>query len=169
MSRWICTSCKRHNSDEDLKCGFCSTNKPSKKTGMKTIPFGSTGSYPKVQRGDYECSKGSMYFRSKWEANFALYLDFMVKNGEYKNWEFESKTFVFDKIEFGTKRYIPDFEITNMDGSVEYHEIKGYMDSRSKTKLKRMKKYYPDVKLVLVEASTYKSILNKLKGIIKFY
>ena len=169
MGRWICNSCKRHNSDKDLNCGFCATPKPANKTGMKTIPFGSNGSYPKVQRGNYECSKGSIYYRSKWEANYSLYLDFMVKNGMYKSWEFENKTFVFDKIQFGTKKYICDFEVINMDGSIEYHEVKGYMDSRSKTKLKRMQKYYPEVKLILIDSKAYNAIIKKLKGIIKFY
>lgn len=125
--------------------------------------------YPNVQRGTYFCSKGEVFFRSKWEANYALYLDFLIKQNQILSWEYETDKFVFDKIKFGTRSYTPDFKITNSGGSIEYHEIKGYMDSRSKTKLKRMSKYYPNIKLVLVERKTYMDIIKKLKGVIKFY
>lgn len=135
----------------------------------KNMAFGSTGSYPNVQRGDYECSKGTMYFRSKWEANYALYLDLLVKNGEIKSWEYEVDVFVFEKIKFGTRSYRPDFKVFNHDGSFEYHEVKGYMDSKSKTKLKRMAKYYPEVKLVLIDSGYYASLKKKLGKVIGFY
>ena len=128
-----------------------------------------TGAYPNVQRGDYENSKGTMYFRSKWEANYALVLDFMVKNGEIKSWEYEATTFVFDKVEFGTRRYLPDFKIFNNDGTVEYHEIKGFMDGRSKTKLRRMAKYFPDVKLILIQKDEYNAYKKQLGKILHFY
>jgi hypothetical protein len=134
----------------------------------KNITFGN-GSYPNVQRGTYFCSKGDFYFRSKWEANYALYLDFLVKQGQIARWEYEADTFIFDAIKFGTRSYRPDFKVFNEDTTFEYHEVKGYMDSRSKTKLKRMAKYYPDVKLILVDRKPYTEILKKLKGIIKFY
>lgn len=125
--------------------------------------------YGNVQRGTYICSKGDVYFRSKWEANYALYLDFLIQQNQILNWEFESERFFFEKIQLGTRTYTPDFKVFNENGTVEYHEVKGYMDSRSKTKLKRMKKYYPDVKLVLIERKLYSEILKKLNGVIKFY
>lgn len=135
----------------------------------KNMAFSNNGSFPNVHRGEYECSKGSVYFRSKWEANYALFLDFLIKNGDIKNWEYEAETFFFEKIKLGTRSYRPDFKIYNSDGSVEYHEIKGYMDARSKTKLKRMGIYFPDVKLILVERAFYTDMLKKMKGTIKFY
>lgn len=135
----------------------------------QNMVFGGTGAYPNVLRGDYECSKGTVYFRSKWEANYALYLDFLINQGEITNWEYEADVFVFEQIKFGTRSYRPDFKIFNTDSSIEYHEVKGYMDSRSKTKLKRMDLYYPDVKLILIERQFYTSIIKKLKGVIKFY
>ena len=125
--------------------------------------------YENIQRGTYICSKGDFYFRSKWEANYALYLDFLIQQHEIKDWEFESERFMFEQIKLGIRSYTPDFKVINHDGSIEFHEIKGYMDARSKTKLKRMKKYYPDVKLLLIERKQYTEILSKLKGVIKFY
>lgn len=135
----------------------------------KNMAFSNNGSFPNVQRGEYECSKGSVYFRSKWEANYALYLDFLIKNKEIENWEFEPETFFFEKIKLGTRSYRPDFKVFNNDGTFEYHEVKGYMDARSKTKLKRMTKYFPNIKLILIERAFYMSLLMNLKGVINFY
>lgn len=133
------------------------------------MAFGGSGNFPNIQRGNYECSKGDHYFRSKWEANYALYLDFLVKQGEISNWEYEPETFFFEQIKLGTRSYRPDFKVFNNDESVEYHEVKGYMDAKSKTKLKRMEKYFPDIKLILIEGAFYRELLKKMKGIIKFY
>ena len=57
----------------------------------------------------------------------------------------------------------------NNDDSEEFWEVKGYMDSKSKTKLKRMAKYYPDVKLVLIDSTYYNDLKKKLGAILKFY
>lgn len=132
------------------------------------IMFG-TGNYGNVQRGDYECSKGSVYFRSKWEANYALYLDFLIKQKQIKAWEYEVDCFVFDAIQFGTRSYRPDFKVFTNDGNFEYHEVKGYMDSQSKTKLKRMAKYYPEVKLILVDAPVYNALKKQIGKMLYFY
>jgi len=125
--------------------------------------------YPNIHRGEYECSKGTMFFRSKWEANYALYLDFLVQQKEIKDWEYEADVFVFDKIQFGTRSYRPDFKVFNNDGTFEYHEVKGYMDGKSKTKLRRMLKYYPEVKLILVNSKFYNDIKKKVGKICGFY
>ncbi len=135
----------------------------------KNMKFGSNGRFPNVQRGDYENSKGTMYFRSKWEANYALYLDFLVKIKKIKEWQYEPDVFVFEKINFGTRSYRPDFKIFNYDKSFEYHEVKGYMDSKSKTKLRRMAKYYPEVKIILIDREYYEQLKRKLGKILSFY
>jgi len=56
--------------------------------------------------------------------------------------------------------------VTNKDGSFEYHEVKGWMDDKSKTRLARMAKYYPDVKLVLIDAPVYRSISRQIQRMI---
>lgn len=119
----------------------------------------------------YSTAKGgrredlNMYFRSSWEANYARYLNFQVKHGAIKEWHYEPKTFEFP-VKRGSKFYTPDFLIINNNGSKEYHEIKGYMDAQSKTKLKRMKKYYPEVKLYVIAKKEYYAIARKIKGFI---
>lgn len=125
--------------------------------------------YPNIQRGDYDINGTVIYFRSKWEANYALYLDFLVGQGQIKKWEYEAEVFVFHEVQFGTRSYRPDFRITNNNGSIEYHEVKGYMDGRSRTKLRRMKKYYPKVKIILVERDSYMDIKKKLGKMLSFY
>jgi hypothetical protein len=72
--------------------------------------------------------------RSNWEANFVR-----VLNGYDIKFEFEPTVFSFP-IKRGTKGYTPDFFI-NKTG--EWVEIKGYLDTKSKVKLKRFKRYYP--------------------------
>lgn len=72
--------------------------------------------------------------RSNWEANFIRILN------AYKiKYEFEPTVFAFP-IKRGVKGYTPDFylPLTN-----EWIEIKGYLDPKSKTKIKRFKRYYP--------------------------
>ncbi len=96
------------------------------------------------------------FFRSRWENNYACYLEVLKLGKEILEWEHEPETFWFEKIRRGVRSYLPDFRITNLDGSTEYHEVKGWMDPRSKTKIKRMAKYYPDIKLILIQAPWFK-------------
>lgn len=91
------------------------------------------------------------YFRSSWEVLYARYLEFLLGSENIKKWEYEPKTFWFDNIKRGVRSYLPDFRITNNDGSIEYHEVKGWMTDKSKTKIKRMAKYYPNIVLVVFQ------------------
>ena len=100
------------------------------------------------------------YFRSRWEANYGRYLEWLKSLKQIKEWEHEPQTFWFEGVKRGCVSYLPDFRVTNNSGSVEYHEVKGWMDARSKTKIKRMAKYHPTVKLIVIDAKAYKS-LNK--------
>lgn len=127
-----------------------------------------TNTYEHIQNGVYSINGREMYFRSKWEANVALYLDFLKNKGAIRDWHFESKWFEFP-IAHGTTRYLPDFEVINLDGSVEYWEVKGYMDSRSKTKLRRMKKYHPNVKLIIIEGSFMKNLKQNFSRLLDLY
>jgi hypothetical protein len=139
------------------------------KAGVVPTQFAYHNQHSNIQSGYYENSKGSMHFRSKWEANYALYLDYLVSRKLIRAWEFEVDKFVFEAIKFGTRSYLPDFKIHNNDGTIEYHEVKGYMDSKSKTKLRRMAKYFPEVKLVLVDSVFYRDLVKKLGKVLHFY
>lgn len=106
------------------------------------------------------------FFRSLWEVNYARYLQWLKEKGEIIDWEFEVDTFWFEGIKRGVVSYLPDFKIFENDGKVVYHEVKGYFDSKSKTKLKRMAKYHPTVRIVLIDKKTYLSIANKVKAFV---
>lgn len=107
------------------------------------------------------------YYRSRWEANYARYLEWLKQNKQIKDWKHEPKTFWFKDIKRGAVSYLPDFWIVGLNDEEEFHEVKGWMDDRSKTKLKRMAKYYPNVKLVLIDSRAYKSIERDIKSLIK--
>lgn len=100
-----------------------------------------------------------LYVRSRWEANIARYLNFLVSKCEIYKWEYEPDTYWFENIKRGTRSYTPDFKIWDKPDSEPYYwEVKGYMDQKSQTKLKRMAKYYPQIKIVVVASNEYKEI-----------
>ena len=117
-------------------------------------------------KGGKRADLGGLYVRSAWEANYARYLTWLVAQGVIKTWEYEPDTFWFLRIKRGTRSYTPDFKIHNNDGTVEYHEVKGWMSPKSKTQLKRMARYHPDVKVVIVDADAYRAIARTAKKLI---
>lgn len=100
----------------------------------------------------------NLNMRSNWEANFARIMNL------YKiKFEFEPKVFYFP-IKRGTKSYTPDFFVPSTN---EWIEIKGYLDDKSKIKIKRFKKYYPEEfsKLIFVISKYSADALNFAKEI----
>lgn len=90
-----------------------------------------------------------LVMRSNWEANLARI--FRLHNIKY---EFEPEIFVFDKIKKGTKAYVPDFYLPDSDTWVE---VKGYLDDKSRIKIKRFRQYYPEKRLVMVISKSNKA------------
>ncbi len=127
------------------------------------MPKNNKGRWKHVHRGMFNIDGTLTFFRSRWEANYALYLNFLLKRGAILSWEYEPDRFLFEKIQIGTRSYCPDFKIRFPDGCIEYHELKGWMDPKSKTKLNRMAKFFPNIKIVLVDADSYRR-LSKLLG-----
>lgn len=123
------------------------------------------GIHPRSNGGKRE-DLGGLYVRSSWEANYARYLNWLTAQGQISKWEYEPETFEFHKITKGNKFYTPDFKITNIDGSIEYHEVKGWLDNDSKVKLKRFARYYPDIKLVLIDKPVYTAIARTMRPLI---
>lgn len=124
-----------------------------------------------VKRGSWKAAWREIggfrkFYRSRWEANYARYLEFQKGKGLIKKWQHECETFWFDGIKRGCVSYLPDFKVTNNDGSIEYHEVKGWMDAASKTKIKRMAKYHPNINLMIFDSKWYKANSHKLSSII---
>ena len=117
-------------------------------------------------RGGKREDLGNRYFRSAWEANYARYLNLLVSKGEITSWDYECKTFIFEHIKRGTRSYTPDFKINKLDGTYEWHEVKGWMDQASRTRLARMERCFPAERVVVVGADWFRSANKTLPGLI---
>ena len=107
-----------------------------------------------------------IFARSLWELRYARYLQMLLEHGEIKDWQHEPKTFWFEGIKRGVVSYKPDFLVVHKSGQEEWVEVKGYMDAKSATKLKRMKLYYPDIKIRLVDQTWFTKNVPALKAIL---
>jgi hypothetical protein len=109
------------------------------------------------------------YSRSLWERNYARYLDWMKKNSLIYYWEYNTEPFYFPGIKRGVTNYTPDFKIcvNGPDKNVTYSEVKGYMDSKSITKIKRFRKYYPQYPLNVIDKTWFKENNNKFFNLIE--
>lgn len=132
---------------------------------QRTRLFGGQPAYTRC-RGGRRADLDNRYFRSAWEANIARYLNWLVGRGEIQSWDYEAETFIFEKISRGSRSYIPDFKVVKRNGDIYYIEVKGWMDQKSKTKLARMARYYPEVKIELIGAERYRAIQNTVGGLL---
>lgn len=119
---------------------------------IKTHPL----QYLKSKAGWHEIAGRRIYFRSSWEKKYAEHLQALKERYEIIEWEHEPKTFWFEAIKRGVRSYLPDFRVHRIDGTFYWVEVKGYMDARSKTKLKRFKKYYPEEEIIVVDETWFK-------------
>lgn len=103
-----------------------------------------------------------IYFRSSWEVRIAEYLQFLKEREEIKEWEHEPQTFWFEGIKRGVCSYKPDFKVIKKDGSHFWVEVKGYMDAKSRTKIKRFKKYFPNEELVVWDKKWFIKNLSRI-------
>ncbi len=127
--------------------------------------------YGEGKKGSWKAGKRTIggkeiFFRSAWEANYARYLELLLSKKIIAKWEFEPDTFWFHKIQRGIRSYLPDFKIWLDDKSFFYVEIKGWMDDKSKTKLKRMEQYYPDILVNIVIKKDLTTIEKKFSYLI---
>jgi hypothetical protein len=127
----------------------------------------SSANQRQTYKGWYEIDGKRMYLKSNWEKRYALYLDFMKKHKHVTDWEYEPDTFWFDGIKRGTNNYKPDFKVLFPSGNYEYFEVKGFMDSKSKTKIKRMAKYHPNILLKVIDKTWFTNNGKILKKVIK--
>lgn len=104
------------------------------------------------------------YVRSRWEANYCRYLNHLQSEGKVSRWDYEPTTFTFPETR-GARSYLPDFLVIYPDGSEVYVEVKGYEKPEDRTKWRRLKKHYPDVKLVVVGADAYRAICSEYGGL----
>ena len=85
--------------------------------------------------------------RSGWERNFARILIYKQAEGGVKDFTYEPRRYEFP-VKRGCIDYLPDFEVEFSFEIIPGHrkvlfEVKGQLDQRSRTKLKRFRKYHP--------------------------
>lgn len=124
-----------------------------------------TNSFSRTKKGFREDI--GIFCRSPWEANYARYLNLLKANGEIKSWQYEPKTFWFEKIKRGCRSWKPDFLVITNNESEEYHEVKGWMYPRAKTALKRMRIYHPSIQVVLIDQTRYRAISKTMGSVIQ--
>lgn len=107
------------------------------------------------------------YFRSAWEANIARVLNLLKAKGEVLRWEYEAVEFWFPVLR-GTRSFKPDFLVVWKDGSVEYWEVTGYETDKKRVALRRMRKYYPNVKIVVINSRNYQELARKFSRLVNW-
>jgi DNA-binding sugar fermentation-stimulating protein len=96
-----------------------------------------------------------IYVRSAWEANIYRMLLWRKTLQEIFAFAYEEREYRFP-VKRGTRFYKPDFTVwEKKDGKFYHIEVKGWMDSKSNTALKRMAKYYPDVEIKVIDKKVY--------------
>lgn len=119
------------------------------------------------KRGEWKEFPGKKYyFRSRWEIHYANYLEFLKSKNFILDWSYETTTFWFEEIKRGVKSYKPDFKVKRFDGTHYWVEVKGYMDPKSATKLKRMKKYFPEEEIFIADKAWFVKNLKVVKKIL---
>ena len=119
------------------------------------------------EQGWYTIGGVKKFYRSGWELKYAKYLEFLKSKAMIQDWRHEPREFWFLKIKRGVRSYKPDFWVKQREGVVEYHEVKGWMDPKSKTKLKRMAKYYPEVTVKVIDSKWFKANSPLLSGLVE--
>lgn len=103
----------------------------TKQKKYNTLCFGGNSKLKSGYKKDLDVS-----VRSGWEANVLRYL-----NHQGIKWEYEPKTFFFDGERRGARAYMPDIWLPNKKIWIE---VKGWLRSGDRGKIKKFKKFYPE-------------------------
>lgn len=124
--------------------------------------------YVGVQKGWAVVGGQTCYFKSKLEHRWAQYLELLKGLGEIVSWSYEPRKFEFKAIRSGTVFYTPDFLVlygAPYKPDCCWHEVKGHLTNKDITKFRRMAKYYPDEKIILVMQTVPKKYNEKKRKI----
>lgn len=117
-------------------------------------------------KGGKRADLGGLYVRSRWEANWARYLNLLVAQGKVTRWEYEPETFLFQKRTVRPFSYTPDFKVYFADGTVLFHEIKGMSTPLDAAKRRAMRREHPHVRVKLVSIKGYTAIARQYSRVI---
>ena len=88
------------------------------------------------------------------EAAYADYLDILKAGTQIKRWRFEAY-----RLRLGDgwmTTYTPDFAVTMMDDTLEFHEVKGFWREDARVKIKNAVHLYPEHKFIAVQKKSKK-------------
>lgn len=106
---------------------------------------------PRRKYGNETKQYNGITYDSKAEARYARDLDLLKKAGEIKEWEGQHRLSL-DVNGYHICNYIVDFKVTNKDGEIELHEVKGFRTAVFNLKWKLTEALYSDkYKLVLIQ------------------
>lgn len=123
------------------------------------------GGYNSKWSGWTDIGGQKCYFRSKWERDFACYLEYLKKQKQLLQWTYEPRKFSFtSKYSTGATSYTPDFRTTAIDKKVTWIEVKGYLNAQSKQKIKRFHELYPEEgQIELITSAWFKQHYNLIR------
>lgn len=125
--------------------------------------------YYNIQNGWEVIGEQKIYCRSSYERDCAYYFEYLRRTGQITKWTHEAF-----KINFpikNAKNYVPDFVLYNIiDGAekmVKIVEVKGKIEQSDITKIKRLKRYFPEYFSIFcyVGKSEYLDMLRAEHGI----
>lgn len=97
-----------------------------------------------------------MLYRSRAEANYAMWLDSEKKAGKINSWEYEQNI----SLEVNGKKICDvmwDFLVTFANEHKEYHEMKGKKTDLFRLKEKLFRALYPNIYLKVIDANNWSS------------
>ena len=100
--------------------------------------------------GSTQQAYGGRNYHSKKEANYAFELDMRIKAKDIKSYTNQHKIQLYVN-GIHICDYFIDFRVELMDGTYEYHEVKGFETDVWRLKWKLTQAVYPDYKLVLIK------------------
>lgn len=86
-------------------------------------------------------------FKNDWERMYAERLEVRKLQKEIVSWKYEH---IRLKLADGAN-YTPDFQVVNLDGTIEFHEVKGFRRTAAILRFKFAAKTYPEYTFILVE------------------
>jgi len=92
-------------------------------------------------------AKDLLHGMNRTESDWAVELEARKKVGEIEHWAFESMKL---KLASGAW-YTPDFFVVLADGSVEFHETKGFMREAARVRLLTAAQLYPWFRFLLIK------------------
>lgn len=154
-----CSKCKKivcfipaeYQMEVDVTCCSCHRGKKPKKERATAA-----GNYSKTRKGIRPDVHPKYSFKSATEANFARILNYIGCR-----WQYEERAFTFDGYKTKPHVYVMDFQIISggtKELPVGFYEIKGFMTSASRQKLRRYKNNYEEE-----SANTTVVVYNKYK------